>query len=250
MEISGTRAIVTGGGSGIGRIVVERLADRGADVAVVDRDREAAESVCADRAGCFPIVCDISDPDSVAAALTNISTRFETVEILVNNAGIMRSAPLVNITKRGAERPHDVSLWRKVIDVNLSGTFYVTRLVADLMLSKRTRGVIVNISSIAAKGNAGQTAYSAAKAGIEAMTVVWSKELGRFKIRCVAISPGFMDTAGARDAIEEELLSRWQEQVPLRRLGEADEVAQAVEHAIENEFLNGCVVSLNGGLRL
>lgn len=249
MEIAGKRAIVTGGAAGIGWAVAEQLLAGGAAVAVLDRDVEAVEALALPD-GSFALCCDIADPGSVADAIATVAERFGHVDILVNNAGIMRSAPLVNMLRRGEERLHDLKLWQDVIAVNLTGTFDITRHVADLMLAKRTRGVIINISSIAARGNAGQTAYSAAKAGVEAMTQVWAKELGRFRIRAVAVAPGFMDTAGARDALEEAVLEKWREQVPLRRLGTADEVASAVLSAIGNDFLNGCVIALDGGLQL
>ena len=233
-----------------GKAIALRLAAGGAEVAILDRDKGALARMAEESPGVVPLACDIADAASVADAVASAAERLERIDILVNNAGIMKSAPLVNVTRRDEGRLHDIKLWHDVLAVNLTGAFYVTRHVADVMLQKRTRGVIVNISSISARGNAGQTAYSAAKAGLEAMTVVWSKELGRSRIRCVAVAPGFMDTQGAHDALEEQVLAGWKDQVPLRRLGTADEVAAAVEHAIANDFLNGCIIALDGGLRI
>ena len=126
----------------------------------------------------------------------------------------------------------------------------MTRSVAAKMLKNRNKGIVLNISSISARGNVGQTAYAASKAAVEAMTKVWAKEFGRSGIRSVAIAPGFMDTAGTHDAVEEKMLAQWIEKTPLRRTGTADEVVKTVLFAIENDFVNGAVINVNGGLTI
>ena len=118
------------------------------------------------------------------------------------------------------------------------------------MVSNRTSGVIVNVSSIAAKGNIGQTAYSAAKAGIEAMSATWSKELGIFKIRSVAIAPGFIDTNSTKNSLSESVMEKWKKQIPLGKLGELEHIGKAVEFAITNDYLNGKVIQVDGGLTI
>jgi 3-oxoacyl-[acyl-carrier protein] reductase len=118
------------------------------------------------------------------------------------------------------------------------------------MVTRRTKGVIVNISSISACGNEGQTAYSAAKAAVNAMTVTWSKELGRWGIRCNAVAPGFIGTESTRHALSESNLKHVQDSTPLRRLGKAEEVAHAVTALIENDFINGVILDVNGGLTI
>ena len=122
--------------------------------------------------------------------------------------------------------------------------------LVEHMIKLRTKGVIINISSICACGNEGQTAYSAAKAGVNAMTVTWSKELGRWGIRTNAVAPGFIGTDSTRDALNEVVLKHIQSNTPLRRLGQAEEVAQAVITLIKNDFINGIVLDVNGGLRI
>ena len=132
----------------------------------------------------------------------------------------------------------------------MDSVFIVTSAVVESMVSRRSKGVIVNISSISACGNEGQTAYSAAKAGVNAMTATWSKELGRLGIRCNAVAPGFIGIESTRRALSEEAIKHVKANTPLRRLGEAQEVALAVASLIENDFLNGVVLNVNGGLTI
>jgi 3-oxoacyl-[acyl-carrier protein] reductase len=118
------------------------------------------------------------------------------------------------------------------------------------MAKHRVRGLIINISSIAAQGNIGQTAYSAAKAGIEAMTKVWSKELGMFKIRAVCIAPGFIETPSTHDSLSEAVIEKWKKQIPLGHLGALEEIGKTVAFAIENNYINGKIISVDGGLSI
>ena len=143
---------------------------------------------------------------------------------------------------------HDFCEWDRIIAVNLSSYFYVTACVLKKMVSQRTKGVIVSISSISARGNAGQSAYSASKAGIEALTKTWAKELGPLGIRAVCIAPGFIDTEGTHGAISEAMIKSWKRKVPLKRLGTIEEITNAVTMMIENEFFNGKILELDGGL--
>jgi 3-oxoacyl-[acyl-carrier protein] reductase len=114
----------------------------------------------------------------------------------------------------------------------------------------RKPGVLINFSSIAAQGNIGQSAYAAAKAALEALTVTWSKELGVFGIRVCAVAPGFIDTPSTREALSQAMVDQWTKQVPLRRLGTASEVTHAVRFILENDYYNGQVLHLDGGLRI
>lgn len=247
MNLHSKKAIVTGGAAGFGLRLTERLVESGAHVAVFDVNREAIATLEARLPSVCGIVCDVGDDAQVDRAVESAVSYLGGIEILVNNAGIMKSAPLVNLLARG-DRRHSRELWHKVMDVNLNSVFYVGSTVADRMLRARSKGVIVNVSSISAQGNAGQSAYAASKAGIEALTKVWAKELGLFGIRCAAVSPGFANTQGAADAMESELLNRWVSQVPLRRLGEIDEVVNAILFVIENDFFSGRVLNIDGGL--
>jgi 3-oxoacyl-[acyl-carrier protein] reductase len=124
----------------------------------------------------------------------------------------------------------------------------MTKHVVEAMLKKRSKGVIVNISSVSAKGNAGQSAYSAAKAGIEALTKVWAKELAPMGIRAFAVAPGFCDTPSTHGALNEKVLQETVSRVPLRRLGRAEEIAAFVVSGIKNDYLNGKILEIDGGL--
>jgi 3-oxoacyl-[acyl-carrier protein] reductase len=118
------------------------------------------------------------------------------------------------------------------------------------MTSSRTKGLILNISSIAAHGNVGQSAYSAAKAGIEALTKTWSKELGMFRIRCACIAPGFFNTSSTQENVNEHMLDKWKKSIPLGKLGELNDLLSATKFIIENDYFNGKILSLDGGLTI
>jgi len=249
MKISSLRIIITGAGSGFGKEMALQLAKQGAQIAAIDINSEALAVLKNECPEIQTWECNVAYNDQVEKTVDEIFIAFGGLEVLINNAGIMKNAPLVNILNR-TERKHSLELWDNVIAVNQNSVFYMTRACADNMINKRNKGVIINISSISAQGNSGQTAYSASKAAVEAMTKVWAKELGRFGIRSVAIAPGFMNTAGAHDAIEEKMLAQWVEKTPLRRTGTIDEVVKTVLFAIENDFVSGAVINVNGGLTI
>lgn len=246
MEVKGAVALVTGGAQGLGLAIALRLADYGAIVVVADRDAQALAALAEGLEG---VSMDVTEPEKVRAAVAGIVERHGRVDILVNNAGVIFSEPFVNVMNP-AGIMHDYGHFRASLTVNLDSVFIVTAAVVEHMVKRRTKGAIVNISSISACGNEGQTAYSAAKAGVNAMTVTWSKELGRWGIRSNAVAPGFIGTDSTRHALNETALKHIQTSTPLRRLGQADEVAQAVIALIENDFINGTVLDVNGGLTI
>ncbi len=249
MKIAGLRIIITGAGSGFGKQMALKLASEGAKIAAIDIDQSALENLKYECPEIHTWVCDVANNAMVENTVDDIFIAFNGLEVLINNAGIMKNAPLVNILNR-SDRKHSVELWNNVIAVNQSSVFFMSRACADNMINKRNKGVIINISSISAQGNMGQTAYAASKAAVDAMTKVWAKELGRFGIRAVAIAPGFMDTAGTHDALEEKMLAQWIEKTPLRRTGKIDEVVKTVIFTIENDFINGEIININGGLTI
>jgi 3-oxoacyl-[acyl-carrier protein] reductase len=190
---------------------------------------------------------DVTQPDAVKSAVAEIVAEHGGIDVLVNNAGVISSEPFANIMNPAAMM-HDYDRFRQAVAVNMDSVFIVTSAVVEHMITRRAKGVIVNISSISACGNAGQTAYSAAKAGVNAMTITWSKELGRWGIRCNAIAPGFIGTESTHEALREETLKHIKANTPMRRLGEAHEVALAVAAVVENDFINGAILNVNGGL--
>ena len=249
MEIRGKKAIVTGGVRGLGRSVLDVLISREALVTVFDIDQEGLSKLQAEYPAVNCIQCDVSNYEAVLEATAHYHAQFKSADILINNAGILYSAPLVRFSLSGIER-HDAASWNKVLATNLSSVFYMTACIVEKMVTTRTKGVIVNISSVSAAGNAGQSAYSAAKAGVNALTATWAKELGAMGIRVVAVAPGFTETESTKEALSEAVLQEIVKKVPLRRLGKPQEVAQAVIQVIENDFFNGKVYELDGGLVL
>ena len=246
MRIDGSIALVTGGARGLGYAIATHLQSLGATVVVGDRDEVALR----DLPGSLQCeILDVTNPDQARAVLAAIVAQHGRIDILVNNAGVIFSEPFVNIMNPEGIM-HDYGRFRDSLAVNLDSVFIMTSAAVEQMVTHRTKGVIVNISSISACGNEGQTAYSAAKAAVNAMTVTWSKELGRWGIRCNAVAPGFIQTPSTQNALSETALKHVQSNTPLRRLGRAEEVAQAVAAVIENDFVNGLVMNVNGGLTI
>lgn len=248
MKIAGSRVLITGGGSGIGRFLVERLDADSAEICVLELDAarctELAEAF-GGRVKAWP--CDVTDPAAVEASLRAIFDSGFEPDVLINNAGIIHSEPLVNMLSRG-ERVHSRDSWRRVMSADLDSVFYVSSSVVDRMLAKRIKGVVISISSISANGNPGQSAYSAAKAGVNALMRTWAKELGGLGLRFAAIAPGFIDTPSTRAALSEAAVTRLQQQIPLRRLGNLESIYLATRHVIENDYLTGTVLEVDGGL--
>lgn len=251
MNIKNYAAIVTGGGSGMGAETARQLAIAGAKVAVLDLNFQNAEQVAKEIDG-VAIACDVSDANNAAAAIEQAKNIQGPARICINCAGI---APAKRVV--GREGPMPLDDFRKVIDVNLIGTFNVVRLAAAQMSQLEPinedgeRGVIINTASVAAyEGQIGQAAYSASKGGIVALTLPVARELAQFGIRVVTIAPGIMSTPmmqGMPASVQESLAA----QIPFpKRLGKASEFAKLALHIIDNEMLNGCVIRLDGAIRM
>lgn len=244
-DLSGRGAIVTGGAGHLGRDVAAALAGAGCRVVVLDRVEPAEPP----EAGVRTLACDLADPASTADAIGRAWEMAGPISILVNAVGAIRNAPLINVTAAG-DRRHPYDLWQDTLNANLTSVFLATVNVVDRMVATRTRGVVVSLSSVSAAGNAGQSAYSAAKAGVNAMTLAWAKELGLLGIRFVAIAPGFIDTPSTHVALSEAVTKEWVKKTPLRRLGKVADVTSAVLFAIGNDHLTGKVIEVDGGLTL
>lgn len=249
MEISQANIIITGAASGFGKAMSLYFNSKGANIFALDINEESLLELKSEATDIHVFNCDITNNSEVESVVEAIFKVNKGINILINNAGIMKNAPLVNLLKRPDNR-HTIELWNNIIQVNQNAVFYMSRSVVSNMIINRNKGIIINISSIAAKGNVGQTAYSASKAAVEAMTKVWAKELAPFGIRSNAISPGFINTLGTHDAIEEKMLSRWISKTPLQRTGTVDEIVASVAFTIENDFVNGEILNVNGGLVL
>lgn len=246
MQIDGAVVLVTGGASGLGRAIADYLHERGALVVIGDRDAAALQALPKHFQG---VLVDVISPAQAAGLVAEVMSMHGRIDVLVNNAGVIYNEPFVNVMNP-AGIMHDYGRFRDSLLVNLDSVFIMTSAVVEQMVPRRAKGVIVNISSISARGNEGQTAYSAAKAGVNAMTVTWAKELGRWGIRCNAVAPGFINTESTRRALAESTLQHIKSNTPLRRLGQASEVAHAVTTLIENEFLTGVILDVNGGINI
>lgn len=241
--LAGKVAIVTGAGQGIGREIALLLAKDGADVMPVDINEAAAqktaEEIRALGRRSEPFVVDVTKTEQVDAAVEAVRERYGRVDMLVNNAGIIRDALLHKMTD---------DEWDAVINVHLKGTFLFTRAVARVMREQES-GSIVNLSSIAAKvGNIGQANYSAAKAGIVAFTKVAAKELARKGVRVNCVQPGIIDTDMTK-GIPEKVMAMKLAEVPLQRIGQPAEVASVVRFLLgpESSYMTGAVLEVAGG---
>jgi len=253
MQVQSKTIVITGAGRGIGRALAERFASRGANLALLDLnmpDLEVTRTRCEAhgvQARCY--LTDVAAEDRVAASLDQVVQDFGRLDVLVNNAGIVKDAFLVKVKDGVVVGKLSLDQWQAVINVNLTGVFLCAREAVERMIRLGNGGVVVNISSISRHGNAGQTNYSAAKAGVASMTVVWAKELARYAIRVGAIAPGFTRT-DILTSMKKEVLEKVIAPVPLKRLGEPAEIAHAAEFIVENDFFTGRCIDLDGGLRL
>jgi len=249
MKLTGVAAIVTGGGSGLGRATAEALAARGARVAVFDLN-PAAAAEAARAAGGLGFVGDVADEASASAGIAKAEAAHGPARVLVNCAGI-------GVAKRvaGRDGPHPLADFERVIRVNLIGTFNMIRLAAASMGKldpiDGERGVIVSTASVAAyDGQIGQAAYSASKGGVVAMTLPIARELAQFGIRVNAIAPGVFLTPmllGLPQEAQDSLAAS----VPFpRRLGQPAEYAALAVHLVENGYLNGETIRIDGALRM
>ena len=253
MNPSQKTIVVTGAGQGIGRAIAVEFAAVGANLALIDLNKDTLEDtrqLCVSagaQARCH--VANVADESTVMEVMDRIVDDFGRLDGLVNNAGIVRDALLLKVKDGEVVGKMSMEQWRAVIDVNLSGVFLCGREAAQRMVQLGHGGVIVNLSSISRGGNAGQSNYSAAKSGVAAMTVTWAKELARYGIRVGAIAPGFVRT-DILSNIKPDMLEKLIAPVPLRRLGEAGEIAHAARFIFENEYFTGRCIDLDGGLRV
>jgi NAD(P)-dependent dehydrogenase (short-subunit alcohol dehydrogenase family) len=250
MKPNGHAAIVTGGGSGLGAATARKLAAGGAKIAVFDVNIGAAQAV-ANEIGGTAIACDVTDADGTAAAMAKAHDRHGVARMVVNCAGVGPAKRIV-----GRDGPMPLGDFSRVININLIGTFNVLRLAGAAMagleaLEDGERGIIVSTASVAAyEGQIGQAAYAASKGGIVALTLPAAREFAQFGIRVNAIAPGIFATPMLM-ALPEEAQSGLAAAVPFPKLlGRPEQYADLVLHMVENRYLNGEVVRLDGALRL
>lgn len=239
MDLRNSRAIVTGGASGLGAATAAHFRDQGAQVVVLDR-------AAGDDAN--HVQADVTSADSAAAAIARAVQVMGGIDICVNCAGIVIGERTV-----GRNGPHDLDAFRRVIEVNLIGSFNVLRLAAAEMArnGRAENGVIVNTASVAAfDGQKGQAAYAASKAGIAGMTLPLARDLAGLKIRVCAIAPGIFSTPMLRGLPQDVQDNLAAEVTFPARLGDPAEFARMAAHIVENAYLNGEVIRLDGALRM
>jgi NAD(P)-dependent dehydrogenase (short-subunit alcohol dehydrogenase family) len=253
MQLANHVFVITGGASGLGAATARRFVEQGANVVLADLNAAAGGELAAElgsERALFQLT-DVTSAESGQAAVAAAQRHFGGLHGLVNCAGILGGSRVA-----GRDGPHDLALFEKVIRVNLVGTFNMLRLAAAAMTANAAsaegeRGVIINTASVAAfEGQIGQAAYSASKGGVASMTLPIARELARFGIRVVAIAPGIFETAmmeAAPDAVRQSLESQ---AVFPPRLGRAGEYAQFAQQIVENPMLNGCVLRLDGAVRM
>ena len=250
MKLENISAIVTGGASGLGAATAKALAAAGANVAILDMSFLSAKKI-ADEIGGIAVECNVADEVSAKNAITIANEKFGVARVLINCAGIGPSARIV-----GKNGPMPLSDFSKVINVNLIGSFNMMRLAAAEMITAEEmedgeRGVIISTASVAAyEGQIGQAAYAASKGGIVSLTLPAAREFAQFGIRVNAIAPGLFLTPlleGLSDEAKQSLSSA----IPFpKRLGAADEYAKLVLHIIDNNYINGEVIRIDGALRM
>jgi|SRR5665648_15636 len=243
MNLQSKVALITGSGRGLGRAIAIKLAMEGANVVINDVNSKDAEETAAkiEALGREVLISNasVSDRGQVEKLFEEIKDKFGRLDILVNNAGITKDNLLLKMT--GEQ-------WQQVMDVNLTGVFNCTQLAAMLM-KEQNYGKIVNLSSIAGQmGNVGQVNYSTTKAGVMGMTKTLAKELARFNVNVNAIAPGIIKTP-MTDAIPEKVMEIMVKQIPLGRIGQAEDIANLVKFLVseESQYITGQIIACNGG---
>ena len=250
MELSNVAAVITGAARGLGYTFARELARAGASVAAGDLDEEGLQRLTEETRGLPGRVVtarvDISQEPSVKAFVAEAFRQLPGINTLVNSAGILLDGLLVSDQTDWVKRL-PLAQWRKAMDVNLTGSFLMAREVAAAMLERRVgTGLIVNVSSLARSGNAGQSAYSASKAGLDAATRSWAMELAPQGIRVVGIAPGVVTTPMI-ESVSEEARQVLRSRILVERFGKPEEIWLALKFVIECEFFCGRVLEVDGG---
>jgi 3-oxoacyl-[acyl-carrier protein] reductase len=247
MKVEGKKVIITGGTRGLGKQFAKTVGSLGARPYVLGRTKENVETLF-EETGIPGRAIDVCSEEQVVGFFEDYVSEHGAPDVVINNAGI--TADALFIRKKGDEvAKFPFSNWEKVINTNLTGVFLCAREAAYHMVKQGVKGLIINISSVCRAGNLGQTNYSASKSAVDAMTITWAKELSRYGIRVAAVAPGYINTdmvAGVRPDVLEKVVQN----IPVGRLGEADEVSQAVHFIMGNDFYNGRIMELDGGMRL
>ncbi|WP_279222263.1 3-oxoacyl-[acyl-carrier-protein] reductase [Anaerophilus nitritogenes] len=247
MRLEGKTAIVTGGSRGIGKAIALKLADLGANIVVnytsnPQKAEEVVEEIKKIGREAIALKADVSNSEEVAEFIKEVESKFESIDILINNAGITKD----NLLMRMKEED-----WDQVISINLKGTYNCTKAVTKKMMKQRS-GKIVNVASVVGvTGNAGQANYAASKAGVIGFTKSIAKELGSRGINVNAVAPGFIQT-DMTEILSDEVKKQIMDQIPMKELGKAEDVANAVAFLCmdESKYITGQVLHIDGGMAM
>ncbi len=253
MELKDKVIVITGGGRGLGRAMALQVAAKGAKLALVDLDQQGLDETIG---LCMELgteargyIANIAEEDAVTELFDDIAQDFGAIHGLVNNAGITRDGLFIKVKDGKVVSKMSLDNWNLVMDVNLTGTFLCGREAAIKMIELGCEGCIINISSISRNGNMGQTNYTATKAGVQAMAVTWAKELARYNIRAASIAPGYIGTEMVM-SMKPEALEKIAAGIPAKRLGKPEEIASTVAFILENDYVNGRCIEVDGALRI
>jgi len=254
MQLAGKTIVITGAARGLGAAMAQRLAAAGSRLALVDLDAAAlGKTAAACREAGAPeariYTANVASEPDVDTLFDSVAADFGALHGLVNNAGIIRDAMTLKVKDGALVSKMTLDQWQAVIDVNLTGVFLCGREAAARMIAFGDGGCIINISSISRAGNMGQANYSAAKAGVQALAVVWSKEFARYGIRAASIAPGFVGTELVM-SMKPEAREKMTAAIPAGRVGKPDEIAHTVQFVFENDYVNGRCIEVDGALRL
>lgn len=253
MDLNEKVIAITGAARGLGAAMATGLAAKGATLALIDLDADGlaeTQTACEQAGGkAERYAANVAKEDDVTGAFDQILADLGRLDGAIANAGILRDGLLLKVKGGEVVSRMELAQWQSVIDVNLTGVFLTGREAAERMIKLGNGGSIINISSISRAGNFGQTNYSAAKAGVAAMAVTWAKELARYQIRVNAIAPGFVNTEMVA-SMKPEALAKMAAGIPLKRLCEPAEIAHAACYLMENDYMSGRVVEIDGALRL
>ena len=254
MNLNNKNVIVTGAAGGIGSALVKKLLNLGAVVGVIDKDKnglnllEKSLTKLQKKKTIF-FNADVGKFDQVKNAVNKFFGKQKSIHALINNAAELIDGPLIGFSKGKIDK-YSIEKWNKTLSSNLNGYFFITREIVEKMTSNFTHGVVINISSISAAGNRGQTAYSASKSAINALTVTWAQELGPMGIRVAGLAPGMTDTEMPKKSFDKNLLKTWINKTPMKRMAKPEEIAHGIIFIIENDFYCGRTLELDGGLRM
>lgn len=239
--------LITGAAGSIGYEIVKKFYKSKYNIIAVDKTKKK------DLIKNFPKInyfsCDLTNEKSTKNLFLKIKKNFESIDILINNAGLIFNSLIISRTNKGFKK-HSYNKWRKVLSSNLNSAFLSSTYAIENMVMNRKAGLIINISSISAEGNIGQAAYSSSKAAIESFSTTLSKELAVFGIRVVSIAPGFFNTKSTHKSLSKNQISNIKSNTPAGRLGKIQELTNAINFVINNKFYNGKVLKIDGGLRI